>query len=328
MYPIRFRTVRFLAIFLTAIVTIFCSCRKNAIDNTPVKTNSVNAEAAVQFLRSAASVSATIQNARENTTPIDIDYEHPANFVYPNGNIYVFNERYPLDVCERFRKVLVASVNDTIRGYIFETEHNYDSLIAFFYRQVVGVNPYDMNQMTGFVRIYSLDLQWQSTYKLSQGRVLSVENNTNCSSCLFVGGGGWEMPICSRYPWFCSGNGLGTDPVNPPLTSPCTGGGGSLPPSAGGGWLVNAAPGDRLCSQSFNFVGSAEYSFWHTNMYGLRFQNNVSANTFAAYYSLSNSITDQVMNMPISPSPMLDNLPPQTPLQYIADFFPNFFCKR
>ncbi len=133
-------------------------------------------------------------------------------------------------------------------------------------------------------------------------------------------GGGGTPPPCPIMGAIVTNNAVpGCDPVpNPWPYVP--------PPSASGhGWNPNA-PGDKLCSGSFNLRTSDDNSFFETNMIGLKFEDGAgNVNSFNAYYDLHTGMTDYTMNQLIYPSPYGTGVPPKSALDYLHDFYPEFF---
>jgi hypothetical protein len=309
--------------FFSLMLVLFSSCKKT---QNPIGNYSISKEYAIDYLKKYIQQSGYNSNARGGTDPLEIDFESAISFNYASGNIISFNENRALDDCQHFRNVTVGFNNDSIKAYIYEIELNQDSLNYYLSNpSIFTENPYLFENITGLVKIYSLELQLQTTFQIVRGSIISSNNEPgyNYSVAYYGGGNDWTPSVCTRYWWVCTGGGLSGDPIRPPIHNPCgvAGGGGS----SGTGWNI-FAPGDHLCTSSFKFKGSADYSFWETNMYALRFQDNAgNVNQFSAYYFLTNGVSDVMMNTSIYPSPMDGNIPAKTPLDYIRDFFPDFF---
>jgi hypothetical protein len=312
-----FRLILLWILFIASLT----ACKKA---QSPIEKYLISKEHAIDYLKNYSMQSGYNSNARGGIDPLEIDFESAISYNYAVGNIITFNEYRALDDCQHFRNVTVGFVNDSIQAYVYEIELNQDSLAYYLSNPAIFTkSPYLYENMTGLVKIYSLELQLQTTCQIVRGNITSTANESGYSDAVYFGGGGWSPSICTRYWWVCTGGGLNGDPVSPPIHNPCgvAGGGGS----SGTGWNI-FSPGDHLCTSSFNFKGGTDYSFWETNMYGLRFQDNAgNINQFSAYYSLTNSITDVAMNISIYPSPIEASVPPKTPLEYIQDFFPELF---
>jgi hypothetical protein len=128
-----------------------------------------------------------------------------------------------------------------------------------------------------------------------------------------TGGGGGTPPPCPGSVWYGILPGGSPCPNVPP------------PPGAGHGWNPNA-PGDKLCSVSFNLRVSADNSFYETNMTGLKFEDAAgNVNTFSAFFDIHNGMTNLTMNTLVYPNPFPAGVPQKTALEYLTDVFPDLF---
>lgn len=200
---------------------------------------------------------------------------------------------------------------------------NADSISNYFIVNYTGdsitesnaANFYSLNGIneSGSYRYYNSGSRFMSTLDFENGKLKSVgvfRKKVNQSyvlrteSCIdwyivttFYDSGG---NITAQYETYigttCNGSYTPTDPYLESLECPGGGGGGG-----NGGGNENPpgdpnAPGDKLCSGSFNFQSGAQNSFWQTNLTGMRFENGQSINQFNAYVNLSNQISNAGMN--------------------------------
>ncbi|MCH7397204.1 hypothetical protein MM236_04350 [Belliella sp. DSM 107340] len=146
-------------------------------------------------------------------------------------------------------------------------------------------------------------------------------NQTNSSTM--------DMPDCIDWYWVYTYNGvvIGEEYSHTTcFSSGCNGDDACFDDGMGGGGGGNElgeAPGEKLCSNSFNnFVAGSNNGFWHTNINGLRFENGQTSSSFNAYFQLANGIRNTQMNNIDYANTVVIGIH-KSPIELIYDIFPH-----